>query len=747
MKKEGVMDRFWNQLPGWGKNGRNNQDLDTNRIFANEANNLNENGENLGLNNVPMMLNMLQGSNATTCDEGNRSQLTEILSDPLKALETNEKLRNAVAAKGKQMGWNLIPTNNITSNQIVAHNSDSKVPSTDLGLIELNEKIKIHQSGDTTDTINILMFGKSGCGQTTLLSYLTENNQLIGTDSMSTQQFSAETFQLPSDSGMTKICINESPGMCSGFEIQELQEHWNLLISRVNKEGGVSVFLLLIKSYESITSQFIDEIEEFSELYFDEREELWKRTVVVFTSIDELKGCNSLEDRVKKLETQIVKPGMEKVKAVLDQTSTRCIYVSSIDLLDKQRVVNILKDRLQSIEPRELQIRESNSVSNEICENLPERQIEERYVTTDRVGQSSPIVHQPSPKHPPEHIPHNSRDQATEPALQYAETDNGINPQNSENPDKQSSYSTYLKSGRNNNKASHDSINNNPNYYSNSINFTEQILPNDDTTSILTRASSQASSLSIPPFQSQLREQIQDTYGEYSNTEAVLNPAYSKVGFLPTSYSINEVLRSICKTDDKKIQSVKNLANNFEKFTQLGRLTKQFSEKNDGSKQSNSPPCIQIRSNANTTSDKPSYDSVYPDKAIFLTSQKHDSKSKTRNTSHYPNNTTSSSHVDVHVSQKEIEKKEPNIQNKATQTQYSVNFSLIDTQNAATPPSMNSIQCKQLNSEWLKQLENNDSTVLKQLTHDNLLELIFKTYQNNQGKECIINAYKQLSSD
>ena len=146
------------------------------------------------------------------------------------------------------------------------------------------------------------------------------------------------------------------------------------------------------------------------------------------------------------------------------------------------------------------------------------------------------------PKHPPKHIP-----------VQCTETDNGINPQNSENPEQQSSYSTYLKSGRNNEKSSHDSINNNSDYHSN--NFTEQILPNEDTTPKPKRASSQASSLSIPPFQSQLREQIQDPYGEDSNTEAVLNTAYPKVGsFLPTSYSIEEVLRSICKNDDKKIK-------------------------------------------------------------------------------------------------------------------------------------------------------------------------------------------------
>ena len=288
----------------------------------------------------------LQGDHSK---EEENPQLKEILNNPLEAMEKNEKLRNAVAAQGKKMGWDILPKAN--TNETTSRDYVSKCPTTDLGEIKLNEKIKIHQSGDTTDTINIMMFGRSGCGQTTLLSYLTENNQLIGTDSMSTQQFSAETFQLSSDTGMTKIRINESPGMCSGFEIKELQQHWNHLISRVNKEGGVSVFLLLIKSNERITSQFIDEIEEFSELYFDEREELWKRTVVVFTSIDELKGCSSLEDRVNKLETQIAKPGMEKVKKLLDQASNTCVYVGSMDNPDKQRFIKDLTRKISSITP------------------------------------------------------------------------------------------------------------------------------------------------------------------------------------------------------------------------------------------------------------------------------------------------------------------------------------------------------------------------------------------------------------
>ena len=316
--------------------------LPTKHKILPKAKDLKENENDQEIKNALMKLNLIQGSNVTASDECNESKLTGILGDPLKALETNEKLRNAVAAKGKQMGWDLFPTNNELF---------CDATSTDLGLIKLNEKIRTHQPVDATDTINILMFGKSGCGQTTLLSYLTGNKHLIGTDSMSTQQFSAETFQLPSDTGMTNIRINESPGMCSGLEVKELQEHWNHLISRVNNEGGVSVFLLLIKANVRIELQFIDEIEEFSELYFKEKEELWKRTVVVFTTIDELKGCDSYEDRVNKLETQIAKPGMEKVKKLIDQTSTKCIYFSCKNRKEKGRLVSDLKDRIHSIYP------------------------------------------------------------------------------------------------------------------------------------------------------------------------------------------------------------------------------------------------------------------------------------------------------------------------------------------------------------------------------------------------------------
>ena len=618
-----------------------NQNLETVRTnVGSGADNLDENGRNPGSNNVSMF-NILQGSNATTCDEGNGSQLTEILSDPLKALETNEKLRNAVAAKGKQMGWNLFPTNNVISNQVAAPNSDSKVPSTDLGEIKLNEKIKIHKSGDTTDTINIIMFGKSCCGQTTLLSYLTENNQLIGTDSMSTQQFSAQTFQLPSDTGMTKIRINESPGMCSGFEIEELQEHWNHLISRVNKEGGVSVFLLLIKSNASITSQFIDEIEEFSDLYFDEREELWKRTVVVFTSIDELKGCNSHEDRVKKLETQIVKPGMEKVKSVLDQTSSRCIYVSSTDLLDRHRVVTDLHDRLQSIEPGEQRICKQQGLSKKIFLELSDI------------------------------LPFSEGNQTAVPHRRSAEVNNDTDEDISdfqESNSHQVSVIDHPNDSNTNSKPTHLLTNKYNTIYHKENQPCDSMsdIKYPTTTTISTSEFSQKSSTNIPPNNTYNQEQIDN---------------------------VSDKQRS----DRPDLMQHSN-----------------FIEKN-GSKQSNSPPCIKIRSDTNITSDKPSCHSVYPDKAICPTSRKHDSKSKKRNTFHYPNNTTSCSYGNVHVSQNEIEIKELKLNT------YGARANQIDTQNATTLPYKNRIQCKQLNIEWLKQLENDDPTVLKQFAHDNLL--------------------------
>ena len=37
----------------------------------------------------------------------------KIFDNPLEAIEKNEKLRNAVAAQGKKMGWDLLPRNSL----------------------------------------------------------------------------------------------------------------------------------------------------------------------------------------------------------------------------------------------------------------------------------------------------------------------------------------------------------------------------------------------------------------------------------------------------------------------------------------------------------------------------------------------------------------------------------------------------------------------------------------------------------
>ena len=84
---------------------------------------------------------------------------------------------------------------------------------------------------------------------------------------------------------------------------------------------------------------------------------------------------------------------MEKVKKLLDQTSTKCIYVSSIDDLDKQRVVNALNSKLRSIEPIQPQIRKPTSFSKENSEKFPAIDEQtENCATTDSFSQSSPIV-------------------------------------------------------------------------------------------------------------------------------------------------------------------------------------------------------------------------------------------------------------------------------------------------------------------------------------------------------------------
>ena len=337
----------------------------------------------------------------------------------------------------------------------------------------------------------------------------------------------------------------------------------------MNKEGGVSVFLLLIKSNERITSQFIDEIEEFSELYFEEKEELWKRTVVVFTTIDELKGCDSYEDRVNKLETQIAKPGMEKVKNVLDQTNSKCIYVSSIDNSDKQRVVNDLNDRLHSTEPRESQISDPNSFSKEICKSLQimDIQNEVKSITTD--SEPSPIVDKSLPQQPPDHISDQVSDPPTKPILHYSQTNNGIISQNSQYPDQKSSEleksidtqrelptgSEHKMSMENKHQhvASH-SLNDTPHGSAlNCKSSIKQILPRDDKAPKRTPESSHIS-FTHPPssknlqsqhVHSQSQEQNQNTYDD------IITKIY------PTAYS--KTKDSLHTNLDPKVCSIDNL--------------------------------------------------------------------------------------------------------------------------------------------------------------------------------------------
>ena len=222
--------------------------------------------------------------------------------------------------------------------------------------------------------------------------------------------------------------------------------------------------------------------------------------------------------------------------------------------------------------------------------------------------------------------------------------------------------------------------------------FTEQILPNDDTTPIPTRASSQASSLSIPPFQSQLQEQIQDPYSEHSNTEAVLNPAYSKVGFLPTSYSINEVLRSICKNDDKKIQSVKKLTNNFEKVAQLSRLTQQFPEE---------------RQNFH-------YPAVSSDITHSLPMKTSHQRMKYQNNKSNVRNSLGSEHQAVERKAK------------------------VDT---------NRIKTQELYVKMLKCTKDSDSKTLEQFSKEELLKIFSDVLDDEEGKECIIKISSKKLSD
>ena len=261
--------------------------------------------------------------------------------NPLEAIENNQKLRNAVLKKQRELGLNILEPNSESSENVF---------STDLSKVKLNSKIHIALSNNNR-RVNLLLIGKSGSGQTSFISYLTKNDQLQGAATMFAQNFQGLTFDLLINGGNNSARIHESPGMCSGFELPQLEEHWNNLIEIVNEQGGISIFLLLIKSNERVTSQFIDELEEFSELYFDDKEIFWKRTVVVFTAIDELTDCNTLKERAKKIQKQVNMRGLEKLKRVIDLTGKEYLYVSCFDEGDKQRIANDLINSIVSMLP------------------------------------------------------------------------------------------------------------------------------------------------------------------------------------------------------------------------------------------------------------------------------------------------------------------------------------------------------------------------------------------------------------
>ena len=123
--------------------------------------------------------------------------------------------------------------------------------------------------------------------------------------------------------GKANLRVHESPGMCSGFEVAQLGKHWNKLIATINRQGGVGIFLLLIKSNERVTAQFIDELEEFSELFFDDKQMFWGRTIVIFTAIDQLTECDTFQDRVDKITKQVNMQGLESLKRIINLTGNR----------------------------------------------------------------------------------------------------------------------------------------------------------------------------------------------------------------------------------------------------------------------------------------------------------------------------------------------------------------------------------------------------------------------------------------
>ena len=265
-------------------------------------------------------------------------KMKEIMEDPIGACEKYEKLRNLLSKQDPSM---MQFFDKETKNGPSVYE-----PSTDLGSIDLESKIKISPFDVTSNIIKVMMIGKSGCGQTSLLGYLTENSQLKGADTMFAQTFEANAFNIKVGDVGLEIKLIESPGMCGGMELDELGDYWKELVKTINDTGGIGIFMLLIKSNERLISEFFEELQAFSTLFVEDTANFLKRTIVIFTSIDELKDCNTYEASVERLQKQIAAKGMEKLKNIIDQTKGGPLFVSNVRIDEKKIFLQNLSEAI-----------------------------------------------------------------------------------------------------------------------------------------------------------------------------------------------------------------------------------------------------------------------------------------------------------------------------------------------------------------------------------------------------------------
>ena len=268
-------------------------------------------------------------------------KIKEIMQNPLEAYQKNEALRNLLSKHDPSLSQ-------LFDNKESDITSEEE-PSTDLGSIDLESKIKICPLDDKPKIVKVLLLGRSGCGQTSLLGYLTDNTEFKGADTMFAQNFEANSFDIEIGDVGFEIGLTESPGMCGGMELDELGNHWKELIRTINDTGGVGIFMLLIKSNERILLEFFEEFEAFSAKYVEDTTKFWERTIVIFTSIDELKGCDTYEASVKRLQKQIECKGMERLKNIIDKTKDGPLYVSSVRVEQKKQFLQKLSNAISLI--------------------------------------------------------------------------------------------------------------------------------------------------------------------------------------------------------------------------------------------------------------------------------------------------------------------------------------------------------------------------------------------------------------